>query len=145
MCNTYCFSTSTMVKHKRLSVTLHVHCLSLHLQLYFSNGMFFSRLRTENFYPFLIVLTWPCCLPCPYRVSLVGHTHNFCRKELIVKFFIMQFSPPFNYTLSVKSKCSPASTVRDNVPLSLRHIHSQYSYIPATDQKHEISYSEPES
>jgi len=30
----------------------------------------------------------------------------------------MQFLPLFNDTLSVKSKCSPASTVRDNVPLS---------------------------
>ena len=28
MCNTYCFSTATMVSRTRLSVTLHVHCLS---------------------------------------------------------------------------------------------------------------------
>jgi len=109
--------------YTRASVSLYTYIVcfvifALHLQLYFSNGMFSSRLQTENFYPFLIVLAWPCWLPCPYRVPLVGHTHNFCWKVLIVTFLIMQFSPLFNDTLSVKSKCSPASTVRDNVPLS---------------------------
>jgi hypothetical protein len=136
--------------YTRASVLLYTYIVcfvifALHLQLCFSNGIFPSRLRTENFYPFLIVLTWPCCFPCPYRVPLVCHIHNFCWKVLIVKFLIMQFSPLFNDNLSVKSKCSPASTVRDNVPLAWRHIHSQYFYIPATDQKHEKSYSEPEN
>ena len=28
ICTTYCFSTTTMVSRTRLSVTLHVHCLS---------------------------------------------------------------------------------------------------------------------
>jgi len=28
-CNAYCFSTTTMVKRKRLNITLHIHCLSL--------------------------------------------------------------------------------------------------------------------
>jgi hypothetical protein len=93
---------------------------ALNLQLYFWNGLFSSRLRTEDFYAFLIVLTWPCCLPCPYRVPLVGHTHDIWWKVRIMKLLVMQFSPPFNYTLSVKSKRSPASTVRDNVPLSLK-------------------------
>ena len=57
----------------------YIACLvifALHLQLCFSNGLFSSRLRTENFYGFLIVCTWPCCLPCPYRVPLFGHTHT---------------------------------------------------------------------
>ena len=30
-CNTYCFSTATMVARKRLDVTLYVNCLSLFL------------------------------------------------------------------------------------------------------------------
>jgi len=50
-----------MVIRTRLSVTLYVHAslviLALNLQLYFSNGLFSSRLRTEDFYAFLIVLT----------------------------------------------------------------------------------------
>jgi len=127
---------------------MYIACLvifALHLQLYFSNGLFSSRLWTENFYAFLIIFTWPCCLPCTYRVPLVGHTHNVWWKVRIVKLLIMQFSPPFNYTPSVKSKCSPASTVRDNVPLSWRNIHSPFSYIPATDQQREKSCSDPES
>jgi hypothetical protein len=33
LCNTYCFSKSTMVRRKRLDVTLHVHCL--HCYIYF--------------------------------------------------------------------------------------------------------------
>jgi hypothetical protein len=28
MCNTYCFSTATMILQKRLNVALYVHCLS---------------------------------------------------------------------------------------------------------------------
>jgi hypothetical protein len=33
-CNTYCFSTATEVTLTRLSVTLHVHCLSCFVTLY---------------------------------------------------------------------------------------------------------------
>lgn len=60
--------------------------------------MFSSLLRTEKFYVFLIVLTWPCRLPCPY-VPLLGHTRNIWWKVRILE-LIMQFSPPFNNTLS---------------------------------------------
>jgi len=28
ICNTYCFSTATLVARRRLKVTLHVHCLT---------------------------------------------------------------------------------------------------------------------
>jgi len=85
----------------RYTYTACLVIFALHLQLYFSNGLFSSHLRTENCYVFLIVLTWPCCLPCPYRVPLFGHTRNVWWKVRILKLLIMQFSLPFNYTLLV--------------------------------------------
>jgi hypothetical protein len=36
ICNTYCFSTATMVSWKRLDVTLYVHCLSCFQWIYWS-------------------------------------------------------------------------------------------------------------
>ena len=33
LCNTYCFSTATMVTRKRRNVTLYVHCLSCYIML----------------------------------------------------------------------------------------------------------------
>ena len=38
ICNTYCFSTKTMVLKMCLNVTLYVHCLSCYLFIYFFTG-----------------------------------------------------------------------------------------------------------
>jgi hypothetical protein len=36
ICNTYCFSTATLVARTHLSITLHIHCLSFFFFLFFS-------------------------------------------------------------------------------------------------------------
>jgi hypothetical protein len=61
ICNTYCFSTATMVMWTRLSVTLHVHCLTVfHAFIFFFSLLIYFSLSRWSFLLLLYFLHSLC-------------------------------------------------------------------------------------
>jgi hypothetical protein len=54
ICNTYCFSTATMVTRTHLRFTLYVHCLSWLLRNYSSNDLNNMKLHMPVLFKFSI-------------------------------------------------------------------------------------------